>query len=34
LTLYKLDAILTGMLDDLIDPLNNYFQAEALKGAA
>ncbi len=34
LTLYKLDTILTGMLDDLIDPLNNYFQAEALKGAA
>ncbi|MGO9313900.1 MAG: peptide chain release factor 1 [Syntrophobacteraceae bacterium] len=34
LTLYKLDAILTGMLDDLIDPLNNYFQAESLKGAA
>ena len=34
LTLYKLDVILTGMLDDLIDPLNNYFQAEALKGAA
>ncbi|SPJ15998.1 peptide chain release factor RF-1 [Syntrophobacter sp. SbD2] len=34
LTLYKLDVILTGMLDDLIDPLNNHFQAEALKGAA
>jgi peptide chain release factor 1 len=34
LTLYKLDVILTGMLDDLIEPLNNYFQAEALKGAA
>ncbi len=34
LTLYKLDVILTGLLDDLIDPLNNYFQAEALKGAA
>jgi peptide chain release factor 1 len=34
LTIYKLDVILTGMLDDLIDPLNNYFQAEALKGAA
>ena len=34
LTLYKLDVILTGMLDELIDPLNNYFQAEALKGAA
>ena len=34
LTLYKLDVRLTGMLDELIDPLNNYFQAEALKGAA
>ncbi|MGD0400809.1 MAG: peptide chain release factor 1 [Syntrophobacteraceae bacterium] len=34
LTLYKLDVILTGMLDDLIDPLNNHFQSEALKGAA
>jgi len=34
LTLYKLDVILTGMLDNLIDPLNNHFQAEALKGAA
>jgi peptide chain release factor 1 len=34
LTIYKLDVILTGMLDDLVDPLNNYFQAEALKGAA
>lgn len=32
LTLYKLDVVLTGMLDDLIDPLNAYFQAEALKG--
>jgi peptide chain release factor 1 len=34
LTIYKLDVILTGMLDDLIDPLNTYFQSEALKGAA
>ncbi|MFZ0929449.1 MAG: peptide chain release factor 1 [Syntrophobacteraceae bacterium] len=34
LTLYKLDVILTGILDELIDPLNNHFQAEALKGAA
>ena len=34
LTLYKLEVILTGMLDELIDPLNTYFQAEALKGAA
>ncbi|HYA40251.1 MAG TPA: peptide chain release factor 1 [Syntrophobacteraceae bacterium] len=31
LTLYKLEVILTGMLDELIDPLNAYFQAEALK---
>ncbi len=34
LTVYKLDVILTGMLDELIDPLNTYFQAEVLKGAA
>ena len=34
LTLYKLDVILTGMLDDLVDPLNTYFQAEALKGSS
>lgn len=34
LTLYKLDVVLTGMLDELIDPLNTYFRAEALKGAA
>jgi peptide chain release factor 1 len=33
LTLYKLDMVLTGLLDDLIDPLAAYFQAEALKGA-
>jgi peptide chain release factor 1 len=34
LTLYKLDAILDGgTLDDIIDPLTTYFQAEALKGA-
>jgi peptide chain release factor 1 len=33
LTLYKLDTILDGgTLDDIIDPLNTYFQAEALKG--
>jgi peptide chain release factor 1 len=32
LTLYKLEIILTGMLDELIDPLNTYFQTEALKG--
>jgi protein subunit release factor A len=34
LTVYKLDVIMTGMLDELIDPLNTYFQAEALKGTA
>ncbi len=34
LTIYKLDVILTGLLDELIDPLNTYFQAETLKGAA
>jgi peptide chain release factor 1 len=33
LTLYKLDMILTGQLDDLIDPLATYFQSEALKGS-
>jgi peptide chain release factor 1 len=32
LTLYRLDAILDGALDDIIDPLNTTFQAEALKG--
>ncbi|MGC8492524.1 MAG: peptide chain release factor 1 [Syntrophobacteraceae bacterium] len=32
LTIYKLDVILTGTLDELIDPLATYFQAEALKG--
>jgi peptide chain release factor 1 len=32
LTLYRLDAVLDGMLDDIIDPLNTHFQAEALKG--
>ena len=32
LTLYRLDAVLDGSLDDIIDPLNTYFQAEALKG--
>ncbi|MHC1727866.1 MAG: peptide chain release factor 1 [Syntrophobacteraceae bacterium] len=32
LTLYKLDVILTGAIDDLIDPLATYFQSEALKG--
>ena len=34
LTIYKLDVILTGTLDELIEPLNTYFQTEALKGDA
>ncbi|SPF32051.1 peptide chain release factor RF-1 [Syntrophobacter sp. SbD1] len=34
LTLYKLDVILTGLMDELIEPLNTYFQSEALKGSA
>ncbi len=33
LTLYKLDSILQGDLDPLIDPLITHFQAEALKGS-
>jgi len=33
LTLYKLDSILQGELDPLIDPLITHFQAEALKGS-
>jgi len=32
LTLYKLEAILQGQLDMIIDPLITHFQAEALKG--
>jgi peptide chain release factor 1 len=31
LTLYKLEAVLQGSLDAVIDPLVTYFQAEALK---
>lgn len=31
LTLYKLDFVLGGMLDEVIDPLATHFQAEALK---
>ncbi len=34
LTLYKLDAILMGNIDELIDALTAYFQAEALKTQA
>jgi peptide chain release factor 1 len=32
LTLYKLDDILQGQLDMILDPLITHFQAEALKG--
>jgi peptide chain release factor 1 len=32
LTLYKLDSILQGSLDVVLDPLITHFQAEALKG--
>ncbi len=32
LTLYKIDAILSGELDELMDSLTTYFQTEALKG--
>jgi peptide chain release factor 1 len=31
LTLYKLELVLGGQLDDVIDPIAAYFQAEALK---
>lgn len=34
LTLYKLDIVMAGQMDDIIDPLATYFQAEALKGSA
>lgn len=33
LTLYKIDAIMNGDLDELIDALNTYFQAEKLKNS-
>ena len=32
LTLYKLDAIMQGELDDIIEPLLTHYQAEALSG--
>ena len=32
LTLYKLEDILQGNLDMIIDPLVTHFQTEALKG--
>jgi peptide chain release factor 1 len=31
LTLYKLDTVMGGMLDEIIDPLITHFQSEALK---
>jgi peptide chain release factor 1 len=34
LTLYKLEEILEGEIDQIIDPLTTHFQAKALKGAA
>jgi peptide chain release factor 1 len=34
ITLHKIDRILEGELDDLIDPLAAHFQAEALKEAS
>ncbi|NLI81582.1 MAG: peptide chain release factor 1 [Deltaproteobacteria bacterium] len=33
LTLYKLDTVLEGNLDEIIDPLITHFQTEALKGS-
>ncbi len=33
LTLYKLEAVLAGTLEEVIDPLIAYFQAEALKSS-
>lgn len=33
LTLYKLDNILIGELDDVIDPLITYYQTQALQNA-
>ena len=34
LTLYSLEQVMMGELDDIISPLNTHFQAEALKQAA
>ncbi len=31
LTLYKLESVMGGMIDEVIDPLITYFQSEALK---
>jgi len=32
LTLYRLESILEGELDEIIDALTTHYQAEALKG--
>ena len=32
-TLYKLDRVIEGELEELIDALNTHYQAEALKQA-
>jgi len=32
LTLYRLDGVLGGDLDEILNPLNTHYQAEALKG--
>jgi peptide chain release factor 1 len=32
LTLYRLDGVLGGDLDEILNPLTTHFQAEALKG--
>jgi peptide chain release factor 1 len=32
LTLYKLDMVLSGSIDEIIDPLTTHFRAEALNG--
>jgi len=32
LTLYRLEAVLQGQLDMILEPLMTHFQAEALKG--
>jgi peptide chain release factor 1 len=32
LTLYRLESVLEGELDEIIDALTTYYQADALKG--
>jgi peptide chain release factor 1 len=34
LTLYRLESILEGEIDEIVDALTTYYQAEALKGEA